>query len=165
MFYNRFGLCFSGLILMAWACTTGSSVPDSDEDQPNQGADVELFRESATMFDESTIHSASIQLSPQNLDWLNANALDESYIDGSFTYDGEDIGNVGIRYKGSFGTLRRCFDHNGMRNGNCQKLSLKVKFSEYDDTQRFHGLKRINLHAKDGDSSRMGEAHYSSIFC
>jgi len=66
---------------------------------------------------------------------------------------------VGVRHKGNW-TLHHCWDDfGGVRSydGDCAKLSLKLKFDEYVADARFDGLKRLNLHASTGDTSRLRE--------
>ena len=43
----------------------------------------------------------------------------------------------------------------GLRD--CEKLPMKIKFSEYDPDRRFYGLKRVNFHSMDRDPSRLRE--------
>jgi spore coat protein H len=86
---------------------------------------------------------------------------DEEYREAEIriTGDGLDIAfdRVGVRYKGDY-SLHQCWN-SGYRTeyGECAKLSMKVKFSEYDEDGRFDGLKRINLHAMAADDTKMRE--------
>jgi spore coat protein CotH len=84
--------------------------------------------------------------------WLNENELLEQYVPATLLFEGEAISQAAVRYKGFFGALRLCFV-GGERS--CDKLSLKLKFSEYDDSLRFHGLKRLNFHSMEGDPTKL----------
>lgn len=71
----------------------------------------------------------------------------------------EQLPEIAVRHKGNW-TLHHCWDDfDGVRSyeGDCAKLSLKLKFDEYVADARFDGLKRLNLHASTGDASRVRE--------
>ncbi|KYF58145.1 hypothetical protein BE08_33110, partial [Sorangium cellulosum] len=86
---------------------------------------------------------------------LKANARDEEYVEAEACYKGKSLGVVGLRFKGGYGTLHMCFDAQG--NLTCPKLSMKVKFDEYVDGQRFHAQKRLNFHSMVWDPTRLHE--------
>jgi spore coat protein H len=70
-----------------------------------------------------------------------------------------DLGEIGVRHKGSY-SLHHCWDEfGGVRSyaDECAKLSFKLKFDEYRSDARFDGLKRLNLHASSGDATRLHE--------
>lgn len=72
---------------------------------------------------------------------------------------------VGLRHKGAV-SLRRCWDDNGgVRShvGECEKLSYKVKFSEYEK-RSLNGLNRLNLHSMSADPSKLRELLGHSLF-
>ncbi len=107
-------------------------------------------------FAEGLIRTWSLQLAPEDWQTLQDTALDEQYVPATLQIDGEDVGRVGVRYKGSHGTLYRCFDPVTLE-GLCDKVSLKIKFDEYVDKKRWRGLKRINLHSLISDPSLLHE--------
>ncbi|KYF67243.1 hypothetical protein BE11_08420 [Sorangium cellulosum] len=86
---------------------------------------------------------------------LKANARDEEYVEAEACYKGKSLGVVGLRFKGGYGTLELCFDEQGRLT--CPKLSMKVKFDEYVDGQRFHEQKRLNFHSMTWDPTRLHE--------
>jgi spore coat protein H len=70
-----------------------------------------------------------------------------------------ELAEVGLRHKGAW-SLHHCWDDfGGVRSylNECQKLSYKLKFDEYDLDGSFDGLKRLNLHAASGDASKLRE--------
>ena len=70
-----------------------------------------------------------------------------------------ELPEVGVRHKGNW-TLHHCWDDfGGVRSheGDCAKLSIKLKFDEYAPESRLDGLKRLNLHASSGDASMLHE--------
>jgi spore coat protein H len=97
-------------------------------------------------------------------DWeaLKINARDEVYVPAQGCYEGRALGTVGLRFKGSYGSLYDCFDAQG--NMICPRLSMKVKFDEYVSGQRFFGLKRLSFNAYLHDDSRMKEKLAYDLF-
>lgn len=96
------------------------------------------------------------ELTFEDADWaqLQRTALEELYVPVMLSVEGKQIGRVGIRYKGAFGTLQGCFEDGEQI---CRKLSMKVKFDEYDPSLRFHGLKKLNFHSSLRDGSHLRE--------
>lgn len=86
---------------------------------------------------------------------LVAHAKDEVYAPAQVSFEGDPLGTVGIRFKGSIGTLSSCFDAQGKLT--CPKLSMKLGFDEYVADTRFFGLKRLNLHSMVWDESKLHE--------
>ena len=64
-------------------------------------------------------------------DWadLKAHATDEQYVRAEAKFEGMPAGTIGLRFKGSYGTLPNCFDSTGKLT--CAKLSFKVSFEEF----------------------------------
>ena len=69
---------------------------------------------------------------------------------------------MGLRFKGSIGSLSNCVDEQGSLI--CAKLGMKIKFSEYEKDLRFYGLKRINLHGMVHDTSKVREKVAYKLF-
>lgn len=97
-------------------------------------------------------------------DWeaLKQNARDEQWVFAEACYEGHGLGKVGLRFKGSYGSLYGCFDDQG--NMTCPRLSMKIKFSEYADDQRFFGLKRLSFNAYQHDDTRIKETLAFDLF-
>lgn len=101
---------------------------------------------------------------------LQAHGVDKVYRPASLRVvakAGESLfESIGLRYKGAW-TLSHCWnDFGGVRShaGECAKLSLRISFKRYDDQQRFHGLKNLNLHALSADASKMRDSLSYGIF-
>ncbi len=107
------------------------------------------------VFEEAAVREYQLSLAPEAWQALKASALSEQYFPAELSVDGAPFGRVGLRFKGSRGTLGRCADARG--NLLCEKLSMKIKFDEYEDSQRFFGLKRLNFNSMLSDSSRLHE--------
>jgi hypothetical protein len=89
-----------------------------------------------------------------DLKTMNDTALMEQYVPAQLKVGDEDVGQVGLRYKGGYASFRACFV-NGVNT--CTKLSYKVDFAEYNDRKRYYGLKKINLHSQKLDPTHLHE--------
>jgi len=117
--------------------------------------DPKLERDAAWVFDEDAVHVYQLELTESDWTELQATALEEQYFPAILSVDGMAFGQVGLRFKGSRGTLGRC--RNGVGSPQCPKISMKIKFDEYDDSQRFFGLKRLNFNSMWADRSWLHE--------
>ncbi|MBN2525096.1 MAG: CotH kinase family protein [Deltaproteobacteria bacterium] len=108
------------------------------------------------LFDFDHVPAFDFYLPEDQWESLQANAMDEKYTAVDACFEGKYIGKIGLRFKGSFGTLYGCFDE---ETGDliCPRLSMKLKFSKYDDDLRFYGLKRLNFNAHRYDDTMMRE--------
>ncbi|MBN2197362.1 MAG: CotH kinase family protein [Polyangiaceae bacterium] len=111
--------------------------------------------DAADLFDYPHVPTFDFYLPPDRWAALQRNAADEQYAEVEACFEGRGLGMVGLRFKGSYGSLYECAGSVGV--GTCRKLSMKVKFSEYDPEQRFFGLKRLNFNANRFDDSRIKE--------
>jgi spore coat protein CotH len=148
---------FAFAALAALACACGGSDP-AGVDGGGDDDVADPLAESAVVFDESVVRTYTLTLTPDDLEWLDDNALLEQYVPATVEVDGDAYPQAAVRYKGSYGTFNRCFDSNGERNDNCDKLSIKLSFNEYDPDGTYHGLRKLNLHAMLSDPSRMHDA-------
>ncbi len=106
------------------------------------------------VFDDRKLSTWRIVFTDADLKKLDATAVREAYVPATLMVDGEDVGRVGVRYKGAGSTLADCFA-TGVNS--CKKLSYKIGFNEFDPPKRFHSLKKINLHAHRYDVSHLNE--------
>ena len=111
--------------------------------------------DAADLFDYAHIPTFDLYLDEQAWEDLQANAQEEQYAEAQACFEGRSIGRVGMRFKGSYGSLYNCFDVQGQNT--CRKLGIKVKFSEYDTDRRFYGLKRLNFQSYRYDDSYLKE--------
>lgn len=117
---------------------------------------------SDVVFDESVVRTYELTVAEEDWTWLNENARREQYVPASLSFEGRTFADAAVRYKGSFGALRFCFDRQG--NQTCDKLSLKLKFNEYNASGRFFGLQRLNLHSMESDPTKMHDALSYGLF-
>jgi len=110
---------------------------------------------SSELFGISKIPTFDFALPPATWEALKVHARDEVYVEAQACFDGKAIGPVGLRFKGSYGSLYNCFNSAGVNT--CRKLGMKVKFDEYASDQRFYGLKKLNFHGYHYDDSYVKE--------
>lgn len=116
------------------------------------------------LFAAGNVLEVRLSLDPAALGELEEHGNREEYVPSSVRLAsssgaGATFGEIGVRYKGSY-SLHHCWDEfGGVRNREfeCAKLSIKLKFDEYDDASRFDGLKRLNLHSSSSDASKLHE--------
>jgi spore coat protein H len=86
---------------------------------------------------------------------LQVHARDEQYAEAQACFEGKGIGRVGLRFKGSYGSLYNCFDASGKNT--CRKLGMKIDFDQYDSELRFYRLKKLNFQSYHYDDSYLKE--------
>lgn len=114
----------------------------------------------ASVFNDTVIRTYNLTLSVEDSLSMERNARDEQYVAADFSVDGKPFGKVGFRYKGSdYYAMPHCFDDTGSRSKlpECDNVSLKIKFNEYNDTARFYSMKKLNLHSMNYDDSKLRE--------
>ncbi|MEY4547359.1 MAG: hypothetical protein RL685_3554 [Pseudomonadota bacterium] len=157
-------------IAAAWllgACTSGSvadlnSTPNVEPVTPEPLAELPAPRarafatskDAAWVFDESQVRTYELELGPTAWEELKAHALDEQYTPATLIINEQAVGVVGLRFKGNAGTLQRCVSGSRLV---CAKLSMKLRFDEYDPERRFYGLKRLNFNSMLSDPSQLRE--------
>ncbi len=136
---------------------TESTDTQSDDDRPEclKSPDLSLADADAQeLFDFDQVPVFDLYLPEDEWELLQANAMQEQYTEADACFNGRGIGKVGLRFKGSYGTLYECFEGGKLV---CPRLSMKLKFNKYDESLRFFGLKRLNFNANRYDDSRMKE--------
>ncbi len=113
-------------------------------------------RDAEELFGIDHVPVFDIYLPADKWDSLQAHAVEEQYTEAQVCFEGRSIGEgmVGLRFKGSYGTLYGCFENGELV---CPRLSMKLKFSEYDEAGRFFGLKHLIFNANRFDDTRMKE--------
>jgi spore coat protein H len=147
------------LLLTAQACRTRPSTPDIDmmKETPDTGKTDSSFakRNARDLFNYTHIPAFKVTMPPEQWEKLKINCRDEEYVPADAWFEGVPMGKVGIRFKGAVGSLESCFNEDG--EFICRKLSMKLKFSEYDSNNRFYGLKRLNFHGYRWDPTYIKE--------
>ncbi len=130
---------------------------------------------SNNVFSEDILHEYKFTMSSSDADALLATARSDAqrlhqggapsktYYSAKLVVDGQDLGEVGIRHKGSQGTLGNCFERGTLKQL-CKKLSYKVKFDFRDSSKRLAGLKSVNLHSCSQDATILRERLGYAVF-
>lgn len=125
-------------------------------DKPCGEIDPSLATASAdALFGATAIPTFDLYLPAESWKWLNDHAREETFVQAQACFNGKAVGLVGLRFKGSYGSLFNCFNAAGQNI--CRKLGMKIKFDEYVPGQLFHGLKRLNFQGYHYDDSYMKE--------
>jgi len=164
---TRWGLCW-GLVCLWLGGVTDTVV--ATKYHAGRGEE-----ELDTIFSHGALNEYHLQVGKSQWEWLNTHELLEEYVEGNLSFKNfntpggvgseELFEKVGIRYKGSKGSLEYCFSNatsgnEGSSQWNkrlCKKLSIKLSFDKYDDRGRFYDQKKLNLHAMQNDPSLMRE--------
>jgi spore coat protein H len=159
------GAALLALVALSAAACDRHSRPGADgPDAGDDSADVPgpSTEDLDFVFADDQLRTYELTLANADLQRLDADPLSEEYVPGTLTVDGEQYDPVGVRYKGSYSTLESCID--GQGNRICPKLSIKIKFNEFETSQRFHGLKRLNFHSMSADPSLLRERLAYGLF-
>jgi len=143
------------VLLLACSSSPEPGAPDAGDPGGDAAVspDADVGPGSEYVFDDDQLRTYELIIAPDDLAWLDANALLEQYVPATLRFEGRDYGPIGVRYKGGFGTLQSCFDAQGNRT--CAKISIKLKFNEYDPAGRFYQLKKLNFHSMNADPSKL----------
>lgn len=114
---------------------------------------VEPADDAAYLFDQATVRTYDIQLDPDDLARIDENPGAEAIVPGSLIFEGQTYGPLGVRYKGSIGAFHPPCLAGGMGSPRDGKCSIKLDFNELDSEGRFFGLKKLNLHSMNNDTS------------
>jgi spore coat protein H len=114
------------------------------------------------IFSETEVQRYALQLDPVVWQRLQAEAIEQDYAEAELDVGGQHLSRVGLRFKGSLGTLASCLAPDGTRT--CAKLSMKLKFNEYLPEQRLSGLKRLNFNSMVRDPSQLRERVAYRVF-
>ena len=137
------------LLLLAGCSLFDSSTP-ADEPEGGEGGAVRPDDKASALFREGSVPRFDFEIADSAWTWLNDHAADEEYVPALLRVDSVEVGTVGLRYKGSYGSLFNCVQGGKIV---CERLSFKIDFDRYDSTVRLHGLKKLNLHSLRGDGS------------
>ena len=136
----------SALLLLAGCSLFDPS--ETPERERGEAFEVGLFEEGKVPL---------FELSEKEADWawlnVSENALKEECVPATLAIDGVEIGEVGVRYKGS-NSLHQCFKAG---KAPCPRASLKIEFDGYRGRTRVDGMRKINLHWPLNDDSMLRE--------
>ena len=154
-----------GRLALLLAVPLGLACSGASETTPNGGEPAApppmMGWGDATVLGGGGVLHYAFTLEPNVLSQLITTASSEKYLPALLSVSGEEVGMVGLRYKGSDGTLDPCFE-NGVQV--CSKVSFKVRFGFIDPTRRFHAVDRLNFHSMIDDPSLMHERLNAKFF-
>jgi len=138
---------------------------DTAMNNSNTDMRIELKQDGRSpVFDQSKVYEYRFTINNDSLKYLNTYGWKEEFVSADLKFNGEDFKNIGIRYKGSDYTLPKCFDTLRLSGKTCNKISYKLKFTEYNKDLRFYGMKKINLHALTADPTKMHDILSYGLF-
>jgi hypothetical protein len=127
------------------------------------GVDPGHDKGSAYLFDDDAAPKTyRLEVAPADWEWLNAHAMEETWVPARVVFEGQIWEGASVRFKGSYGSLYSCFDAAGNRT--CPKLSLKVSFNETDKDGRFFGLRKLVFNSNNRDPSALHERMAYALF-
>jgi spore coat protein H len=173
-------LLLSLLFFSGTSCQTssdagqGDSGPPADSDTNNNRIEddftiVDRSEIGVVPFNQETLLEYHVVMDTAHYEEMKKFGDDEVYRPISLEVRGDGVSanyeKVGLRYKGDY-SLHHCWNSPGSRryDNECAKLSMKIKFNEYNEEARFYGLKKINLHAMSGDDTKLRERLAYSVY-
>ncbi|MDP8254837.1 MAG: CotH kinase family protein [Candidatus Alcyoniella australis] len=161
--FTIFAICLMLLLgLLSIACDESGDDDDddaADDDTGDDDDDIDLPGACDEVFDPDQLPTYDIQIDPgqwANLqyEWANwADRMDEGLPTKpyhpliSFKYADEVVENAAIRLKGSELNWGSSPD----------KMQFNISFKQYDDSGRWHGMRKVNLDAPHNDPSMLRE--------
>lgn len=112
--------------------------------------------EAAYVYDQDELRVFEVEIAPADLAVVDADPSAEQYVPAVLHFEGQSY-DVGYRYKGSIGAfLAPCTSGfgGGAKQGKC---SVKLSFNWVDPEARFMGLKKLQFHSMNNDSSWLRE--------
>ncbi len=97
------------------------------------------------IFNTQTVHQIEVQVDAEGIESLYASPF--QYVQGTATFDGIDLGVIGLRLKGKIGSY---VDLDG-------KSAFKIDLNRYEEGKRFEGLEQFTLNNSVVDCSYMKE--------
>ena len=144
--------------------TAPVDVPDTAVDTVAPAGDATpraAFGDADYLYAQDRLHTFEFTVPEASLAEIDADPTAEEYVEASMTFEGEEIGPVGLRYKGSVGSFIGCTSDNvetdvaGSKT--CTKLSMKVKINWDGSDQEFYGVRRLQFHSHNLDPTHLHE--------
>ena len=113
------------------------------------------------LFAQDRLHTFELTIPQASLDRIDEDPVAEEWVEGELTFEGENLGAVGVRYKGSIGSFVGCtaeeedLEPSGRKT--CTKISMKVKTNWVDADQEFYGQRRLQFHSHNLDPTALHE--------
>lgn len=136
-------IALSVFILIGYLIIT----PNTEEDTLNPSQPEYMNK----VFNKDKVSEIDIVVNEKDWKELLENAIDEEYIMGDVTINGEKFSSVGIRPKGNSSLKMVASDDT------TDRYSLKIDFHEYVKNQNYYGLEKLALNNCISDATYMKE--------
>ena len=114
------------------------------------------YMDSSYVFDDDALHTFELLISEDSLAYLDNDPRRREYVKGALVFDGETVGQVGVRYKGEKGAWAGCAEEGKPKT--CPKLSMKIKINTDGHEDRlFYGLRKLQFHSMNHSPSQLSE--------
>jgi hypothetical protein len=126
--------------------------------------DLEPNDDATYLFDQTQLRTYNIVIAQADLDSINRHPSAEAWVRANLQFEAKTYGPFSVRYKGSAGAfMYPCTtgDFDGPKAGKC---SLKLGFDEIDSKGHFFGLKKLNFHSMNADSSMLRDRLAYQLF-
>lgn len=151
----------AGTLTTLMRCGDGYVVHEPPHERAHEPPEAAPSSSADWVFDEEQVRTYELELGATEWAELQARALDEEYVAAQLSVDGELVGQVGLRFKGNAGTLARCARPGALI---CPKVSMKIKFDEFEPEQRWQGFKRLNFNSMLSDPTYLRERLAYQLF-
>ncbi|WP_437682402.1 CotH kinase family protein [Sorangium sp. So ce131] len=149
-------IALSAAALVAGCAEDAEPTPAAQPSSSCEPPDSALAeRDADELFAANEVLRFDFNLPEERWSALKESASDEEYVESEICYQGKSLGVSGLRFKGGSGALDECVEQG--EEITCPKLSMKVKFDEYVDGQRFYDLRRLNFHSMTRDDTKLRE--------
>ncbi|MGK0154797.1 MAG: hypothetical protein ACI9SE_001750 [Neolewinella sp.] len=119
-----------------------------------QGVDFGLDGTAASVFAPDKLLAFEFEVRAEDLQNMRDHAREELAVPARLRVGTQSVGMVGLRYKGSTGTLNSVLDER-QTESYMPKLSMKIEFDKFEAKKRFCQLRRLNFHSMIYDGSLM----------
>ena len=120
-----------------------------------------LSGDSDFLFGQDQLHTFEIDVPQDALARIDASPAAEEYVEATLAFAGENVGAIGVRYKGSVGGFVGCTDSPNplvpTGEKTCTKLSMQLKINWTDPDAQFYGVRKVQLHSQNLDPTMMHE--------
>ncbi len=119
-----------------------------------RGVDFGLDGTANSVFASDKLLAFEFEVQAQDLQNMRDHAREELSVPAKLQVGTQSVGMVGLRYKGSTGTLNSVLDKR-QTESYMPKLSMKIEFDKLEAGKRFCQLRRLNFHSMIYDGSLM----------
>jgi spore coat protein H len=116
------------------------------------------------VFDPAQVRTYNIKVDVADLAMIDQHPAAEQWVPAQLEFEGTTYGPIKMRYKGSTGAFSMPCTQGEYDDPKAGKCSIKLGFDEVDEAMRFYGLKKLNFHSMNHDSSMLRDRLGYSLF-